>query len=85
MGVVGIEDKLEEEKTDKLETGKLEEKTGKLETGKREEKTDDLGEKNIYEKIQNIIHNYKVVAEYKYDINVDKRIYTYSEPIPIPK
>ena len=80
MGVVGIEDKLEEEKTGKLETGKLEEKTGKL-----EEKTDDLGEKNIYEKIQNIIHNYKVVAEYKYDINVDKRIYTYSEPIPIPK
>jgi hypothetical protein len=45
---------------------------------------EDLEEKNIYEKILDIIYNSKVVAEYKSDINIDKRIYTSSEPIPIP-
>jgi hypothetical protein len=98
MGVVGIEDETDEleEKTGKLETGKLEE-TWKLETGKLEEETwkleektgkletDELEDLNIYEKIQLVMYNFNYnlnsqISYYKYD----KRIYTSSDPIPIP-
>ena len=91
MGVVGIEDKMQdfvEEteletgnlETDNLETGNLE--TGNLETGNLE--NGNFVEKNIYEKILDIIYNSTIVTEYKYDIHMDKRIYTFSEPIHIP-
>ena len=97
MGVVGIEDETDELETGKLETGKLE--TGKLETCKLETckleackleetgklETCELEDLNIYEKIQLVMYNFNYnlnsqISYYKYD----KRIYTSSDPIPIP-
>jgi hypothetical protein len=68
MGVVGIEDKLEEEFEEEFE----------------EELEEEL-EMNIYEKIQNIIYefNYKTF-KFKPNEEMNKRIYTSSDPIPIP-
>jgi hypothetical protein len=61
MGVVGIEDELEEEE--------LEEEL----------------EMNIYEKMQNIIHEFNSKTfKSKPNEEMNKRIYTSSQPIPIP-
>jgi len=65
---VGIEDELEEELEEDLE-----------------EESEEESEMNIYEKMQNIIYefNYKTFKS-KPNEEMNKRIYTSSEPIPIP-
>ena len=62
----------------------IEVKTDDLEEDLERKTVGKTVEKNIYEKILDTIYNSKVVAEYKYDINIEKRIYTSSLPIPIP-
>lgn len=80
MGVVGIEVKTDELKTDELEETDEMEETGKL------EETDEMEEMNIYEKMQNIIHEFNSKTfKHKPNVEMNKRIYTCSDPIPIPK
>ena len=70
--VVGIEDKLEQEFEEEFEE-------------ELEEELEEESEMNIYEKIQNIIYefNYKIF-KFKPNEEMNKRIYTSSDPIPIP-
>jgi hypothetical protein len=66
--VVGIEDKLEEEQEEELE-----------------EELEEEPEMNIYEKMQNIIHEFNSKTfKFKPNEEMNKRIYTSSQPIPIP-